>query len=84
MPCVASVADLPQGIDLALILLPAKGVADVTYASAGNGGPAHLAGALLAHNTGTQMTHIPFKGAATAIAEVCRAACRTPSTPCPA
>ena len=42
----------------------------VTYASAGNGGPAHLAGALLAHTTGTQMTHIPFKGAAPAIAEV--------------
>ena len=42
----------------------------VTYASAGTGGPAHLAGALLAHSTGTQMTHIPFKGAAPAIAEV--------------
>lgn len=42
----------------------------VTYASAGTGGPAHLAGALLAHSTGTQMTHVPFKGAAPAIAEV--------------
>ena len=42
----------------------------VSYASAGNGGPAHLAGALLAHSTGTDMTHIPFKGAAPAIAEV--------------
>ncbi|MFO1190804.1 MAG: tripartite tricarboxylate transporter substrate binding protein [Rhodoferax sp.] len=42
----------------------------VTYASAGTGGPAHLAGALLAHSTGTSMTHIPFKGAAPAIAEV--------------
>lgn len=28
VPCVASVEELPQGIDLALILLPAKGVAD--------------------------------------------------------
>lgn len=28
LPCVASVEDLPQGVDLALILLPAKGVAD--------------------------------------------------------
>jgi acetate---CoA ligase (ADP-forming) len=27
VPCVASVADLPQGVDLALILLPAGGVA---------------------------------------------------------
>ena len=42
----------------------------VTYASAGNGGPAHLAGALLAHTTGTEMTHVPFRGAAPAIAEV--------------
>ena len=42
----------------------------VTYASAGNGGPAHLAGALLAHSTGTPMTHVPFRGAAPAIAEV--------------
>ncbi len=42
----------------------------VTYASAGTGGPAHLAGALLAHTTGTEMTHIPFRGAAPAIAEV--------------
>lgn len=42
----------------------------VTYASAGNGGPAHLAGALLAHTTGTSMTHVPFRGAAPAIAEV--------------
>ena len=42
----------------------------VTYASAGTGGPAHLAGALLAHSTGTQMKHVPFKGAAPAIAEV--------------
>lgn len=43
---------------------------NVSYASAGTGGPAHLAGALLAHSTGTTMTHIPFRGAAPAIAEV--------------
>ena len=42
----------------------------LSYASAGNGGPAHLAGALLAHNTGTTMTHIPFRGAAPALTEV--------------
>ena len=46
------------------------GTSHVTYASAGNGGPAHLAGALLAHTSGTKMTHIPFRGAAPAIAEV--------------
>lgn len=43
---------------------------NVSFASAGTGGPAHLAGALLAHSTGTTMTHIPFRGAAPAIAEV--------------
>jgi tripartite-type tricarboxylate transporter receptor subunit TctC len=44
--------------------------APVTYSSAGNGGPAHLAGALLAHNNGVEMTHVPFRGAAPALAEV--------------
>jgi tripartite-type tricarboxylate transporter receptor subunit TctC len=35
----------------------------VTYSSAGIGNSIHLAGALLAHMTGTQMTHVPYKGA---------------------
>ena len=43
---------------------------NVSYASAGTGGPAHLAGALLAHSTSTTMTHIPFRGAAPGLAEV--------------
>jgi tripartite-type tricarboxylate transporter receptor subunit TctC len=42
----------------------------VTYGSAGNGGSAHLAGALLATQSGTQMTHVPFKGNAPALTEV--------------
>ena len=42
----------------------------VSYSSAGNGGPAHLAGAYLANQTGTEMTHIPMRGAAAAINEV--------------
>jgi len=42
----------------------------LTYSSAGNGGPGHLAGALLAHTTGTQMTHVPYRGAAPALADV--------------
>lgn len=42
----------------------------LSYSSAGNGGPGHLAGALLAHSTGTAMTHVPFRGAAPALAEV--------------
>lgn len=42
----------------------------LNYSSAGNGGPGHLAGALLAHTTGTQMTHVPYRGAAPALADV--------------
>lgn len=34
----------------------------VTFGSAGTGTVSHLAGALLASETGTKMTHIPYKG----------------------
>jgi tripartite-type tricarboxylate transporter receptor subunit TctC len=43
---------------------------DVSYGSAGNGGSAHLAAALLETRSGTQMTHVPFRGNAPALAEV--------------
>lgn len=43
---------------------------EVTYASAGNGGSAHLAAALVEALSKTQMTHIPFKGNAPALTEV--------------
>lgn len=42
----------------------------VTYGSAGNGGSAHLAGALLETLSGTKMTHVPFRGNAAALTEV--------------
>ena len=42
----------------------------VTYGSAGHGGSAHLAAALLGNLTGTQMTHVPVKGNAPALTEV--------------
>ncbi len=42
----------------------------ISYASAGNGGSAHLAGALLATRSGTEMTHVPFRGNAPALTEV--------------
>jgi tripartite-type tricarboxylate transporter receptor subunit TctC len=43
---------------------------EVSYGSAGNGGSAHLAGALLQTLSGTEMTHVPFRGNAPALAEV--------------
>jgi tripartite-type tricarboxylate transporter receptor subunit TctC len=44
--------------------------AEVTYASSGNGGSAHLAGALVEALTRTRMTHVPFRGNAPALTEV--------------
>ncbi len=42
----------------------------VTYGSSGIGGFSHLAGALLGSLTGTQLTHVPYKGGAPAMADV--------------
>jgi tripartite-type tricarboxylate transporter receptor subunit TctC len=43
---------------------------EISYASAGNGGSAHLAGALVEALTNTRMTHVPFRGNAPALTEV--------------
>ena len=62
---------------LYLAVLPSSGIKSVSdlverarnqpgkvmYSSAGIGNSIHLAGALLAHMTGTDMTHVPYKGA---------------------
>ena len=40
------------------------------YASPGNGSPHHLAMELFKNRTGTSLTHIPYKGAAPAVADV--------------
>jgi len=42
----------------------------LAYGSAGTGAGGHLAGEMLAHMTGTQMTHVPYKGNAPALADV--------------
>lgn len=41
----------------------------VSYASAGPGSPAHIAGALLTKEAGIQMAHIPYKGGSQAVAD---------------
>jgi len=43
---------------------------EVSYGSSGNGGSAHLAGALVEALTGTKMLHVPFKSNAPALTEV--------------
>ena len=42
----------------------------LTYASAGNGSSNHLSGVLLSKYAGVEMTHVPFKGNAPAMAEL--------------
>ncbi len=42
----------------------------VSYASAGNGSVSHLAGALFAKETGTNLVHIPYKGGGAAMPDV--------------
>jgi tripartite-type tricarboxylate transporter receptor subunit TctC len=42
----------------------------VTYGSAGIGASNHLSGELLAMRTGTEMTHVPYKGSAPAMTDV--------------
>ena len=44
----------------------------VSYASSGNGGAPHLAGALLAHMAGVEMTHVPYKGGGPALIDIMR------------
>jgi len=41
-----------------------------SYASVGNGSPGHLAGEMFKLRTGTQMTHIPYRGGGPAVTDV--------------
>ena len=42
----------------------------LTYASSGNGGAGHLGGELFQEQTGTKLTHVPYRGSAPAITDV--------------
>ncbi len=77
---VSQVAVLPQIIvaggsgpfkTLGDLIAKAKSAPDaVNYGSAGVGGSAHLAAALLQQRSGTRMNHVPFRGNAPALTEV--------------
>lgn len=53
-----------------LVALAKRRPGEVTYGSAGHGGSAHLAGALLETLGGVKMTHVPFRGNAPALIDV--------------
>ncbi|KWT72457.1 MULTISPECIES: tripartite tricarboxylate transporter substrate binding protein [unclassified Variovorax] len=77
---VSMVAVLPQLIVVAgdspyktlgdLVKKAQSAPSAVTYGTAGVGGSAHLAAALLEQRSNTKMNHIPFKGNAPALTEV--------------
>lgn len=60
----------PVGSVRELVALAKRRPGEVTYGSAGQGGSAHLAGALLETLGSVKMTHIPFRGNAPALVDV--------------
>jgi tripartite-type tricarboxylate transporter receptor subunit TctC len=77
---IGTVASLPQ-ILVANPQFPANTVAELTalakakpgalsFASVGNGSPGHLAGELYKLRTGTQLTHVPYRGGGPAVTDV--------------
>ena len=62
--------DSPYKTVADLVAQAKKEPESVSYGSAGNGGSAHLAGALMATVSGTKMLHVPFRGNAPALTEV--------------
>ncbi len=42
----------------------------LAFASVGNGSPGHLAGEMMKQRTGTQLTHIPYRGGGPAVTDV--------------
>jgi tripartite-type tricarboxylate transporter receptor subunit TctC len=51
-------------------LIEQAGKANLTFGSAGNGSVNHLLGVMFAMNTGTRLTHVPYKGAAPAMQDL--------------
>ncbi|HMS78550.1 MAG TPA: tripartite tricarboxylate transporter substrate-binding protein [Burkholderiaceae bacterium] len=62
--------DLPAGTVADVIRLAKSKPGGLSYASAGNGTPMHVAGELLKMRAGLFMVHIPYRGAAPALVDV--------------
>lgn len=67
---VAASPTLPATSVKSLIELAKAKPNSLNYASAGSGGINHFGGALFAKVAGVQMTHVPYKGGAPALADV--------------
>src|SRR5258708_6939532 len=76
---VSNAAVLPMGVGTSpetrinsmqeLIVLARAKPGELSYATSGNGGSTHLAGAMLENFTGTKMINVPFKGNGPALAD---------------
>jgi tripartite-type tricarboxylate transporter receptor subunit TctC len=66
---VANTQFAPNTVAELVALAKAK-PGSLSFASVGNGSPGHLAGELLKLRTGTQMTHIPYRGGGPAVTDV--------------
>ncbi|MBS1219668.1 MAG: hypothetical protein H6R21_2801, partial [Proteobacteria bacterium] len=71
---VANVATVNAGLGVNsvadLVKLAKDKPGQLNYGSAGNGSPAHLAGAMFNVLAGVQTTHVPYKGAAPALSDM--------------
>ena len=67
---VVTAYDAPYKTVADLVAAAKKSPDSMSYGSAGNGGSAHLAGALMATTAGVKMLHVPFRGNAPALTEV--------------
>ena len=67
---VVTAYDAPYKTVADLVAAAKKSPDSISYGSAGNGGSAHLAGALMATVAGVKMLHVPVRGNAPALTEV--------------
>ena len=62
--------DLPAKSVPELIALAKAKPGELNFGSSGNGSPQHLGATMLQSMTGTKMNHVPYKGAAPAVADL--------------